>query len=55
MNLFDKLLGLGLTGDLTDTTWWNQTVCRGLQQEDLDEPSSAEADATAGPSAAEMT
>ena len=35
MTLFEKLLGLKLIGeeDLTDTTWWEETVLQGLAED----------------------
>jgi len=32
MNVYDKLLGLDLDEDLTETTWWTETVFRGLEK-----------------------
>ena len=32
MNVLDKLLGLALTEDLTETTWWTDTIFRGLEE-----------------------
>jgi hypothetical protein len=32
MNLFDKFLGFDLFEDLTETTWWADTVYRGLEK-----------------------
>ncbi len=37
MNVFDKLLGLEITEDLTETAWWTDTVFRGLEMDDSDE------------------
>ncbi len=33
MNVFDKILGLTLIDDVTDTPWWTDTVFRALEQE----------------------
>jgi len=30
--MFDKFLGFDLFEDLTDTTWWTDTVFRGLEK-----------------------
>ncbi len=32
MNVFDKLLGFDFVEDLTETTWWTETVFRGLEK-----------------------
>ena len=32
MNMFDKLLGFDFVEDLTETTWWTETVFRGLEK-----------------------
>lgn len=32
MNVFDKLLGFDLDEDLTETSWWTETVFRGLEK-----------------------
>ena len=32
MNVFDKFLGIDLFEDLTETTWWADTVFRGLEK-----------------------
>jgi hypothetical protein len=32
MNVLDKLLGLSLSEDLTETTWWTDTIFRGLEE-----------------------
>ena len=32
MNMFDKFLGFDLFEDLTETTWWADTVFRGLEK-----------------------
>jgi hypothetical protein len=44
MSIFEKLIGLGLVADLTETAWWTETVFRELARSDLDLP-------TAGPEA----
>jgi hypothetical protein len=41
MNVLDKLLGLSLSEDLTETTWWTDTIVRGLA-EDWPEPQASE-------------
>ena len=33
MNVFDKFLGRILAEDLTETTWWADTVFRGLEED----------------------
>ena len=33
MNVLDKLLGLTLSEDLTETTWWTETIFRGLEED----------------------
>ena len=38
MSILDKLIGLGLVDDLTDTAWWTETVFRELSRGDLDLP-----------------
>ncbi len=35
MSILDKLIGLGLAEDLTETSWWTDAVFRGLAQDDL--------------------
>jgi hypothetical protein len=35
MSILDKLIGLGLAEDLTETSWWTDAVYRGLTQEDF--------------------
>ena len=42
MNLIDKLIGLGLGDDLTETAWWTETVFRELSRQDPDAPGSAD-------------
>lgn len=37
MNVFDKILGQALIEDLTDTSWWTDTVFRALEQDALNE------------------
>jgi hypothetical protein len=32
MNMLDKFLGFDLFEDLTETTWWADTVFRGLEK-----------------------
>ena len=32
MSMFDKILGLDLVEDLTETTWWTETIFRGLEK-----------------------
>lgn len=32
MSMFDKLLGFDLVEDLTETTWWTETIFRGLEK-----------------------
>ena len=32
MNIFDKFIGFDLFEDLTETTWWADTVYRGLEK-----------------------
>lgn len=32
MSILDKLIGLGMNADVTDTTWWTETVYRELAQ-----------------------
>jgi len=32
MNMLDKFLGFDLFEDLTETTWWTDTVFRGLEK-----------------------
>ena len=36
MSILDKLIGLGLAEDLTESSWWTDAVFRGLAQEDFD-------------------
>ncbi len=36
MSILDKLIGLGLGDDLTETSWWTDTVFRELSRTDLD-------------------
>ena len=54
MGLFDKLLGLKVVAeeDLTDTTWWEESVLQGLAQDRLDnqaEHETSEPDSTLRP------
>jgi hypothetical protein len=37
MNMLDKLLGLGFVEDLAETTWWTDTIFRGLKQDGPEE------------------
>ena len=32
MSMFDKFLGFDLVEDLTETTWWTETIFRGLEK-----------------------
>ena len=36
MSILDKLIGLGLAADLTETPWWTDAVFRALAEEDFD-------------------
>ena len=36
MSILDKLIGLGLAEDLTESPWWTDTVFRALAQEEFD-------------------
>ena len=36
MSMFDKLLGFDLVEDLTETTWWTETIFRGLEKRGSD-------------------
>ena len=36
MSILDKLIGLGLAEDLTETSWWTDAVYRGLTQDDFE-------------------
>jgi hypothetical protein len=47
LSLLDKLLGLDLVEDLTETTWWTDNVFRGLEKADLDEQDAGPADSVA--------
>jgi hypothetical protein len=37
MNILDTFLGIKLDEDFTDTSWWEEAVFRGLEQEGLRE------------------
>jgi hypothetical protein len=37
MNMLDKLLGLGSVDDLAETSWWTDTIFRGLEQDASEE------------------
>ena len=39
MSMFDKLLGFDLVEDLTETTWWTETIFRGLEKRGSDRTS----------------
>jgi hypothetical protein len=39
MSILEKLIGLGLVDDVTDTAWWTETVFRELSRGNLDLPS----------------
>ena len=41
MSILDKLIGLGLAEDLTETAWWTDTVFRELSRTDEDLPATA--------------
>ena len=36
MSILDKLIGLGMGEDLTESSWWTDAVFRGLAQEDFE-------------------
>jgi hypothetical protein len=40
MNMLDKFLGFDLFEDLTETTWWADTVFRGLEKRGSDKQES---------------
>ena len=40
MNMLDKFLGFDLFEDLTETTWWTDTVFRGLEKGGTDKQES---------------
>jgi hypothetical protein len=44
MSILDRLLGLKLVEEeeLTDTTWWSETVVQGLEQDEFDQLESNE-------------
>jgi hypothetical protein len=37
MNMLDKLLGLGFVEDLAESSWWTDTIFRGLEQDGSEE------------------
>ena len=43
MSILDKLIGLGLGEDLTETSWWTDTVFRVLAEEEFDPQDAAAA------------
>jgi hypothetical protein len=47
LSLLDKLLGLDLVEDLTETAWWTDNVFRGLEKAAFDEQGTDLGDAAA--------
>lgn len=44
MSILDKLIGLGLGEDLTETAWWTDTFFRELSRSDSELQGTAEMD-----------
>jgi hypothetical protein len=56
VNILDRFLGLHVIEDLTDTTWWIDTIFSGLEQENAgDDSVDREVDAGPGALPAELT
>jgi hypothetical protein len=43
MSILDKLIGMGLAEDLTESSWWTDAVFRGLAEEEFDPQDAASA------------
>jgi hypothetical protein len=43
MSILDKLIGLGLAEDLTESSWWTDAVIRALAEEEFDPQDAASA------------
>lgn len=53
MSILDKLIGMGFGDDLTETTWWTDTVFRELSRTERDLPVAGTEDASEAAQASE--